>query len=114
MLMRSGLLHSGVSSSFLCMCIGLQSVISFTRAQQENRPCVVTSVFIYNNKQCNCAIKITLILTVWCFAELEKKFKNNEQRMQRQRTELDELRVNATQVRDEIREQVQKYSNCVL
>lgn len=55
-----------------------------------------------------------LILTLWCIAELEKKFKNNEQRMQRQRTELDELRVNATQVRDEIREQVQKYSNCVL
>lgn len=55
-----------------------------------------------------------LIVAVRYLAELEKKFKNNEQRMQRQRTELDELRVNATQVRDEIREQVQKYSNCVL
>uniref|UniRef100_A0A3Q3VKW8 Uncharacterized protein n=1 Tax=Mola mola TaxID=94237 RepID=A0A3Q3VKW8_MOLML len=45
--------------------------------------------------------------------KLEKKFKNNEQRMQRQRTELDELSKNATLVRNEIREQVQKYSNCV-
>lgn len=46
-------------------------------------------------------------------AELEKKFKSNEQRMQKQRMELDELKQNATVVRDEIREQVQKYSNCV-
>ncbi|XP_034074333.1 laminin subunit beta-2 [Gymnodraco acuticeps] len=45
--------------------------------------------------------------------KLEKKFKSNEQRMQRQRTELDELKENATVVRDEIRVQVQKYSNCV-
>lgn len=44
--------------------------------------------------------------------KLEKKFKSNEQRMQRQRTELDQLKDNATQVRDEIWEQVQKYSNC--
>lgn len=44
---------------------------------------------------------------------LEKRFKNNEQRMQKQRLELDELKENATVVRDEIREQVQKYSNCV-
>lgn len=55
-----------------------------------------------------------LIPNFWRFAELEKKFKNNEQRMQRQRTELDELHQNATQVRNEIREQVQKYSNCVV
>lgn len=46
-------------------------------------------------------------------AELEKKFKSNEQRMHKQRMELDELKENATVVRDEIREQVQKYSNCV-
>ncbi|XP_070766889.1 laminin subunit beta-1 [Enoplosus armatus] len=45
--------------------------------------------------------------------KLEKKFKSNEQRMQRQRMELDGLKENATVVRDEIREQVQKYSNCV-
>ncbi|XP_041654584.1 laminin subunit beta-4-like [Cheilinus undulatus] len=45
--------------------------------------------------------------------KLEKKFRSNEQRMQRQRTELDQLKENATLVRDEIREQVQKYSNCV-
>lgn len=45
--------------------------------------------------------------------KLEKKFRSNEQRMQKQRTELDELKGNATMVRDEIREQVQKYSNCV-
>ncbi|KAG7235214.1 hypothetical protein INR49_030617, partial [Caranx melampygus] len=45
--------------------------------------------------------------------KLEKKFRSNERRMQRQRMELDELRENATVVRDEIREQVQKYSNCL-
>ncbi|XP_040008988.1 laminin subunit beta-1 isoform X2 [Xiphias gladius] len=45
--------------------------------------------------------------------KLEKKFKSNERRMQRQRMELDALKENATVVRDEIREQVQKYSNCV-
>ncbi|XP_034394038.1 laminin subunit beta-2 [Cyclopterus lumpus] len=45
--------------------------------------------------------------------KLEKKFKSNEQRMQKQRLELDELKENATVVRDEIRDQVQKYSNCV-
>lgn len=33
--------------------------------------------------------------------------------MQKQRLELDELKENVTVVRDEIREQVQKYSNCV-
>ncbi|TNN38678.1 Laminin subunit beta-2 [Liparis tanakae] len=45
--------------------------------------------------------------------KLEKKFRSNEQRMQKQRLELDELKENATVVRDEIRDQVQKYSNCV-
>ncbi|XP_078110423.1 laminin subunit beta-1 [Sander vitreus] len=45
--------------------------------------------------------------------KLEKRFKSNEQRMQKQRMELDELKQNATLVRDDIREQVQKYSNCV-
>lgn len=58
----------------------------------------------------------TLTHTELCLsvvAELEKKFRSNERRMQRQRTELDELRENATVVRDEIRQQVQEYSNCV-
>ncbi|XP_034447228.1 laminin subunit beta-2 [Hippoglossus hippoglossus] len=45
--------------------------------------------------------------------KLEKKLKNNKQRMERQGLELDELKENATVVRDEIRDQVQKYSNCV-
>ncbi|XP_061621813.1 laminin subunit beta-2 [Phyllopteryx taeniolatus] len=44
--------------------------------------------------------------------KLEKKFKSNEQRMQQQRAELDELKENATLVRDVIRDQVQKYSSC--
>lgn len=44
--------------------------------------------------------------------KLEKKFRVNEQRMQKQRSELEELKGNVTFVRDEIREQVQKYSNC--
>ncbi|XP_076019504.1 laminin subunit beta-1 [Genypterus blacodes] len=44
--------------------------------------------------------------------KLEKKFRNNEQRMQRQRDELTELERNATLVREEIRDQVHKYSNC--
>lgn len=46
-------------------------------------------------------------------AELENRFKNNEQRIQRQRVVLDQLKENATMVRDEIREQVQKYSSCL-
>ncbi|XP_060930658.1 laminin subunit beta-2 [Limanda limanda] len=44
---------------------------------------------------------------------LEKKLKNNKQRMERQGVELDELKENATVVRDQIRDQVQKYSTCV-
>ncbi|XP_037130494.1 laminin subunit beta-2 [Syngnathus acus] len=44
--------------------------------------------------------------------QLEKKFKSNEQRMQEQRTELDELKENATLVRDVIRNQVQNYGSC--
>ncbi|CAL9703699.1 unnamed protein product [Knipowitschia caucasica] len=44
--------------------------------------------------------------------KLEKKFRSNEQKLQRQRSELDELRGNVTFVRDEIRNQVQKYSHC--
>ncbi|XP_037334341.2 laminin subunit beta-2 [Pungitius pungitius] len=44
--------------------------------------------------------------------KLEKKFKSNEERMEKQRMELDQLKDNATVVRDEIRAQVQKYSNC--
>lgn len=47
------------------------------------------------------------------FAELERRFRSNEQQMQKQRVELDGLKENVTLVRDEIREQVQKYSNCV-
>uniref|UniRef100_A0AAV2M1Q1 Laminin subunit beta-2-like n=1 Tax=Knipowitschia caucasica TaxID=637954 RepID=A0AAV2M1Q1_KNICA len=43
--------------------------------------------------------------------KLEKKFRSNEQKLQRQRSELDELRGNVTFVRDEIRNQVQKYSH---
>lgn len=43
---------------------------------------------------------------------LEERFKFNEQRMQEQRLELDELKENATVVQREIRDQVQKYSNC--
>lgn len=46
-------------------------------------------------------------------AELEKRFKKNERQMQKQRTQLDELRENATVVRDEIRKQVHEYSSCV-
>nr|XP_061780709.1 laminin subunit beta-2-like [Nerophis lumbriciformis]XP_061780717.1 laminin subunit beta-2-like [Nerophis lumbriciformis] len=45
--------------------------------------------------------------------KLEKKFKSNEQRLHKQRMELDQLKENATLVRDDIREQVQKYSSCV-
>ncbi|KAM8864103.1 laminin subunit beta-1 isoform 4-T6 [Spinachia spinachia] len=44
--------------------------------------------------------------------KLEKKFKSNEERMKKQRMELDQLKDKATVVRDEIRAQVQKYSNC--
>lgn len=44
--------------------------------------------------------------------KLERKFRNNEQRMQEQREELEQLERNATDVREEIREQVHKYSNC--
>lgn len=51
--------------------------------------------------------------TYWVFfAELERKFKTNEQQMQKQRMELNELKENVTVVRDEIREQVRKYGNC--
>ncbi|KAM4562148.1 laminin subunit beta-1 isoform 1-T2 [Odontesthes bonariensis] len=43
---------------------------------------------------------------------LEKKLLNNEERMQKLQEELENLTQNATVVRDEIREQVQAYSNC--
>ncbi|KAM9343533.1 LOW QUALITY PROTEIN: laminin subunit beta-1 [Pholidichthys leucotaenia] len=43
---------------------------------------------------------------------LEKKFRNNEQRMEKQGLELNELKDNVTMVRDQIRNQVQQYSNC--
>ncbi|XP_058498691.1 laminin subunit beta-2 [Solea solea] len=45
--------------------------------------------------------------------KLEKKLKKNEQWMQSKHVALEELRKNATLLRDDIREQVQKYSNCV-
>ncbi|XP_037540958.1 laminin subunit beta-1 [Nematolebias whitei] len=44
--------------------------------------------------------------------DLEQKFKNNEDRMQKQRIELDGLQYNATLVRDSIRGELQKYTNC--
>ncbi|XP_045065518.1 laminin subunit beta-2-like [Coregonus clupeaformis] len=44
--------------------------------------------------------------------KLEKKFRNNEQRMQDQQTELGELEKNATDAREAIRKQVQTYNNC--
>ncbi|XP_061592831.1 laminin subunit beta-2 [Cololabis saira] len=44
--------------------------------------------------------------------KLQQRFRSNEERMQRQREELDDLKRNVTVVRDAIREQVQKYSNC--
>lgn len=44
--------------------------------------------------------------------KLEKRFKNNEKQMEKLRDELDNLRQNATVVRDKIREEVQKYSSC--
>ncbi|KAG7265982.1 LOW QUALITY PROTEIN: hypothetical protein CRUP_012642, partial [Coryphaenoides rupestris] len=43
---------------------------------------------------------------------LEKKFRKNEQRMQRQQDELAELERSATSAREDIRAQVHKYSNC--
>lgn len=45
-------------------------------------------------------------------AELEKKLKSNEERMERQHMELDDLKNNVTAVRDEIRKQVQYFSTC--
>lgn len=39
--------------------------------------------------------------------------KNNEERMKKQREELEDLKQNATDVRDQIQAGVQKYSNCV-
>ncbi|XP_062248507.1 laminin subunit beta-1 [Platichthys flesus] len=44
---------------------------------------------------------------------LEKTLKNNKLRMEEQGVELDKLKENATLVRDQIRDQVQKYSTCV-
>lgn len=55
---------------------------------------------------------LTPVDSFYFAAELEKKFRNNEQRLQKQRIELEELKGNATFVRDEIRDQVQKYSDC--
>ncbi|XP_031421824.1 laminin subunit beta-1 [Clupea harengus] len=43
---------------------------------------------------------------------LEKKFKRNERKMQEQRNELTELERNVTKVREHIREQAQRYSQC--
>lgn len=67
----------------------------------------------YSVVEISLLLPIVTSVSLSVVAELEKKFKSNEQRMQKQRMELDELKENATVVRDEIREQVQKYSNCV-
>lgn len=72
---------------------------------------IVASVFDLNKTKPG-RQNVSHLLVGPVFAELERKFKSNEQRMQMQRTELDELKENATVVRDEIREQMQKYSNC--
>lgn len=72
---------------------------------------VVASVFDLNKTKPGCQ-NISHLLVGLVSAELERKFKSNEQRMQMQRTELDKLKENAMAVRNEIREQVQKYSNC--
>ncbi|XP_046869736.1 LOW QUALITY PROTEIN: laminin subunit beta-2 [Hypomesus transpacificus] len=44
--------------------------------------------------------------------KLERKFRNNEQRLLDQQSELADLERNATNAREDIREQVHKYSNC--
>lgn len=51
------------------------------------------------------------VFRVLC-AGLEKKFKRNERKMQEQRNELTELERNVTKVREHIREQAQRYSQC--
>lgn len=76
-----------------------------TEAKKSVFCCCISICFIIT-------LKRRLIANVWCFAELEKKFKTNEQRMQQQRTELDELHQNATQVHNKIRDQVKTYSSC--
>lgn len=72
---------------------------------------IVVSVFDFSKTKPG-RQNVSHLLVGLVFAELEKRFKSNEQRMQMQRTELDKLKENATLVRDEIRDQVQKYSNC--
>lgn len=72
---------------------------------------IVASVFDLNKTKPG-RQNVSHLLVGLVFAELERRFKSNEQRMQMQRMELDELKENATLVRDEIRDQVQKYSNC--
>nr|XP_015824219.2 laminin subunit beta-2 isoform X1 [Nothobranchius furzeri]XP_054602176.1 laminin subunit beta-2 isoform X1 [Nothobranchius furzeri] len=44
--------------------------------------------------------------------DLERRFRVNEDRMQRQRDELEDLKQNATSVRDAIHDQLQKYTSC--
>ena len=46
------------------------------------------------------------------FAEVQEALRRNEERMQKQREELDVLKHNATVVRDVIQQEMQKYSNC--
>uniref|UniRef100_A0A1A8RWD2 Laminin subunit beta-1 n=1 Tax=Nothobranchius rachovii TaxID=451742 RepID=A0A1A8RWD2_9TELE len=44
--------------------------------------------------------------------DLERRFRVNEDQMQRQRDELEDLKQNATSVRDAIHDQLQKYTSC--
>lgn len=60
-----------------------------------------------------CMLVTLTFLLLPVIAELEEKFKNNERRMEKQRMELDNLKDNATSVRDEIRHRVQNYNTCV-
>lgn len=60
-----------------------------------------------------CMLVTLTFLLLPVITELEKMFKNNEMRMEKQRIELDELKDNATSVRDEIRDRVQKYNTCL-
>lgn len=54
-----------------------------------------------------------LCFVLFFCAELGELLKNNEERMKKQREELEDLKQNATDVRDQIQAGVQKYSNCV-
>lgn len=76
-------------------------------------PCLEPLSKVPNSQLHFCLVLLELLLNEVVFAELERRFRSNEQQMQKQRVELDGLKENVTLVRDEIREQVQKYSSCV-